>query len=503
MSWLIKQVIQNPYTRFLVIIFSVLTALGVFHIISTYHITLSGFKNTEKEKIAAIAQTLAQEINGNKLHYLLQNYPEKDAIKHNEEHPFYNHYHELLETVRQKSKINTPIYTLNLNRKSKIFHYGYSSAETPHYQHEYKSYPQELLWIYDKGGFIEPYQTSHGYYISYVVPIYDSQGKVVSVLEVDSDFDKFLSMARKEALKDVWISVAIFLVILFALFRIIKTFLRKENETKQRIKRSHEKIKEQNLKITDSINYAKRIQSAILPKENVFKTLFPHSFIIYEPRDIVSGDFYWVAEDEDKIIVAAADCTGHGVPGALMSMIGNSTLNNVVIHKKITKPSDILNELRKEIISLLNSNPDDANNKDGMDIALVSVSKTSNKIEYAGAFNPLYLIRNKELQQVKANRQPIGLYWKKDKEPFINHEIAYENNDIIYIFSDGYADQFGGHEGKKFGSANFRKLLLEVHELPFDEQATRLRKALNDWKGNHEQLDDILIIGFKAGHSLQ
>src|SRR6056297_2012058 len=267
-------------------------------------------------------------------------------------------------------------------------------------------------------------------------------------------------------------------------------------EQKHKIKKQHDLVQKQNKKIEDSILYAKRIQSAVLPPNRFVQHLLSEHFIFYKPRDIVSGDFYWTKQIDEKIYIAAADCTGHGVPGALMSMLGITFLNEIVNKNPEIHANEILNELRTHIISSLRQTGSICESRDGLDIALCILNHEKKLLEYAGANNPLYLIRNGKLNEIKADRMPIGIH-RKAKESFYNHEVTLHKDDLIYIFSDGFIDQFGGKDGRKYLTGNFKKLLIENHQKPLSEQRQILEKTFEEWKGERKQLDDILVIGFK------
>ncbi len=256
-------------------------------------------------------------------------------------------------------------------------------------------------------------------------------------------------------------------------------------------------IEAKNKDITDSIIYTRRIQDAVLAAPGLFETHFQNSFIYYQPKDIVSGDFYWFTKRNDKIIVASADCTGHGVPGAFMAMLGSTLLNEIVSEKGITQPSEILNSLRYGIINSLKQGNASSDTKDGMDIALICYDKTTGILEYSGAKNPLYIIRNNDLIEVKADRFPVGVYSKDELQPFANHSEKIQPNDCIYIFTDGFADQFGGADGKKFKYSQLRELLLKIHLLEMKDQKTALVNTFESWKGKLDQVDDVLMIGIR------
>jgi serine phosphatase RsbU (regulator of sigma subunit) len=243
--------------------------------------------------------------------------------------------------------------------------------------------------------------------------------------------------------------------------------------------------------IKDSITYAKRIQNAILPPIKVVKEYLQESFILYQPKDVVAGDFYWLEHKNNKVLFAAADCTGHGVPGAMVSVICNNALNRSVREHGLTDPGQILDKSREIVVAEFEKSEEEV--KDGMDIAICSLE--GNKLKYAGAHNPLWIIRNGAIIETKANKQPIGQF--DNPEPYTTHSFDLEPGDAIYIFSDGYVDQFGGEKGKKFKSRAFRELLLSIQDKAMEEQKTIIDETFNSWKGDLEQIDDVCIIGVK------
>jgi serine phosphatase RsbU (regulator of sigma subunit) len=263
------------------------------------------------------------------------------------------------------------------------------------------------------------------------------------------------------------------------------------------LQQAYSEIEEKNRHIEDSIRYAKRIQNAILPPDQYVRRLFTDYFILYMPKDIVSGDFYWVSHSENKSFIAAVDCTGHGVPGAFMSIVGHDRLNYAVNVENASRPDAILNSLNKGVTDTLRQTRSELSVKDGMDIALLSIDFDNNRLEYAGAFNPMYHIRDKELQLVQADKFPVGAFVDEELNKFTNHEISLKKGDVLYVFSDGYADQFGGPKNKKFMTKRFRELLLEIHEQPMKEQKELLSKGVHDWMGENPQVDDILVIGIR------
>ncbi len=251
-----------------------------------------------------------------------------------------------------------------------------------------------------------------------------------------------------------------------------------------------------NIELTDSIAYARHIQEAILPLKKEIEIAFPQSFVFFRPKEIVSGDFYWYSTKGNKHYMAAVDCTGHGVPGALISILGYNSLNQAINEHNMVHPSDILNYLNKSVGSVFNHS-ERSTVRDGMDISLCCVDYTTMTLEYAGAFNPLYYFSKGVFKKIKGNRFPIGSFQGEELKEFVNHEINIKPGDVFYIFTDGFADQFGGPKEKKFKQRQFIELLLESYDTPMHNQENILRKTILDWQANNEQVDDMLVIGFR------
>lgn len=291
------------------------------------------------------------------------------------------------------------------------------------------------------------------------------------------------------------LAVALILIILVARFREIQ--LRKEKSIlEEKVRERTREIQAQKEEITSSIEYASRIQMAMLPVEDLFNVNFSDHFILFKPRDIVSGDFYWIGENENKIFFTVADCTGHGVPGAFMSTLGISTLHEIITNKIDLHADTVLNLMRDKIKTSLHQTGKEGEAADGMDIAFCILHKNRKKLEFAGAYNPLILFQNGDLKEFKGDRMPIGIYYG-EKDKFTNHEIGVSKGDSLYIFSDGLCDQFGGKDEVKYKIANFRKLLQEINTRPMAEQKKIIEMEFNNWRGTLSQVDDITIIGVR------
>lgn len=274
--------------------------------------------------------------------------------------------------------------------------------------------------------------------------------------------------------------------------------LRDKEISAKEIAKQREDLARKNKNITDSIIYAQRIQHALLPNDEMFKSLLPESFVLFRPKDIVSGDFYWINQHGNKIFVAAVDCTGHGVPGAFVSIIGFELFRKITDSQRGSNPAMILDTLNENFTEMF-SDGEQVYLNDGMDLSLCIIDKKEKSIDYSGAFNPLYLVRNETIIEVKADRFSVGadVHFAGDRKLFKSHKIYLQKDDVIYLFSDGYADQFGGPDGKKFKYRRFRHLLLTIHKHSMEKQKAILDASIEEWKGDIDQVDDILVIGIK------
>ena len=267
----------------------------------------------------------------------------------------------------------------------------------------------------------------------------------------------------------------------------------KNNE--KRLIESNKQLLEQNKDITDSIYYAQRIQQSILQTPELLRSYFEESFLLYKPKDIVSGDYYWFYEDETYKYVAAVDCTGHDVPGAMMSMVANSMFKEVFINRKITNPSEILKALDEELEKSINKNQD-ATFNDGMDVSLIRINKITNELIFAGAFRSILISNKQGISELKGSRYPIGFYSGIEKT-FEIQIVQLQKNDSIYLFTDGFIDQFGGERNKKLNKTNFKDLLSTINDMNMEEQEAFLEYSFNNWKQNNDQTDDVLVVGIK------
>ena len=330
----------------------------------------------------------------------------------------------------------------------------------------------------------------------------------IIVISVDENFQEALDAGAIDFILKPFKKVKLILRVKTAL-RIIESYRAVEKqklEVEKRnhhIKRQHEAvlrqrniIAEKNNEIEADLHYAKRIQEAILPDDATIREALTQFFILNLPKNIVSGDFYWIEKNSEQVIIAVADATGHGVSGALMHMMGIIFLNQIIKQKKYDKPSDILEALRDYVMTSLHQKGVIGEAQDGMDMALCMFNPKTRKLRFSGANNPLYIINNQGLQEIKGDRMPVGININYNKS-FTNHDIQLNRGDTIYLFSDGYADQFGGDKGKKFRYKYFKELLISNHGISLKKQKEILKKTFYNWKGKYEQIDDVLVMGMR------
>ena len=311
----------------------------------------------------------------------------------------------------------------------------------------------------------------------------------------------FIEMMQKEVepwtvLPETEMGILLFLnhLMLFTFIYAIFQLYKNENAGYQNeINLQKEIVEEKNVEITQSIEYAKRIQQAILPTESFRQQYLPNSFVLYRPKDIVAGDFYWLEKVNDKLFFAAADCTGHGVPGAMVSVVCHNALNQSVHEFELTDPADILNKTRELVIKTFKHS--DMEVKDGMDVGLCALDMNTGELQFSGANNSLYLIENSEIQEIKPDKQPIGNY--ANAVPFSSQRINVSKGSTIYLFTDGFADQFGGEKGKKYKYKPFKQFLEKLQNSDINEHAELINNEFDRWKGDLEQVDDVCIFGVR------
>ncbi len=491
MSSLVSRILENLATRLMFIIYLLFIVVTIFFIGIGYYHELALQEDRQYDKLKGIVSSLAISIDGNAHSLMISKYYSKNKKDRVVADSIYRELNKILSSAKNETGLQSPLYTLVWNEKDDKFYYGVRSDDFFDVNNEYSQVPELLKQNYQTGGTIPSYETENGTWISAFHPIKTSEGKVVALLEADIKFSVFKSLVNKQYLKRVMVSMIVIVAIFLIFIRYTRKILKEEIQKKKQLSDQKRIIEFKNKDIMDSMHYALKIQNKILPPKKRFEDNFSDFFIMYQSKDIVAGDFYWMEEINGEVYIAVADCTGHGVPGAILSIICANILDKVICQMKLKDPGHILDKVREMVISYLTKG--DFAMNDGMDIALCRINIESKQMLYAGAYNPIYILRNNQLIVSKPNKQPVGKfdYLKK----FESSHFSLHENDIIYLFSDGFADQFGGPLNKKFKIRNFREMVLEISSLELDQQKIHIESVFNDWKGDQEQIDDVCVIG--------
>jgi serine phosphatase RsbU (regulator of sigma subunit) len=483
-------------TRVILVVFLAILMLAFYYIISSY----INYQVSTLERLDAIAKTLSNQIDGDKHEELTTVCSAKGCITSNNENSLYYNIHKQLQVTQTENNLHSEIATMYYNDSLQKFLYVVNSTHKPYYLDEYIQHNVDFKTKYEQGGVLPEYTDEYGTWLTAFRPIKNKLGKVVALLEVDERYDDFLHIADRELYTNIAVMLAIFGIIAFVLLRYVRNILLHEEKNKRDLERSHKVINEHNKEILNSIYYAKKIQSAMLPPLALINKNIPKSFVLYEPKDIVSGDFYFFKEiiPQQKFYVAACDCTGHGVPGAFMSMIGNNILENTIHNNPNISPGQVLTKLNSEILNALKQEGATTQSHDGMDVAICLIDVGNNTITYAGANRPLYAVDNLgNLTETKGDKRPIGGADNFGFE-FTNNQLTLCGTTNYYMFTDGYADQFGGENDKKFTTKKMKDLLINLYNTPINQQLKLVHTAHASWKTHTEQTDDVLVIGFSV-----
>ncbi len=478
----------------MLVLFAILV-LGGYNLVSSYFM----YCDQTLSRLDAVAKTLSYEINGD-VHYLLtSSVKDSTQIRKNEDNSLYKEIRETLVKAQKANGLSSDISTLIYDEKKDQFYYVVNSGLEPYYLDEYYQNKEQFLKLYKTGGKLPVYSDEYGTWLTAICPIKNSSGNVVAIVEVDEKYGDFLDVIDGDLYKKIGISLLIFVITAVILLWQLRQILLGEDAIKKELEESYDVINQHNEDMLNSINYAKKIQTAILPPLQVIKTNIPTSFVFYLPKDIVSGDFYFFKQIDEgsKYLIAACDCTGHGVPGALMSIIGSNFLDHIV-SEDVYSPAEILTRLNKSVINTLRQDDLNSESRDGMDMAICLIDKKNNTVTYAGANRPLYTVDAEGLcLETKGDKRPIG---GLDNSLFVfkEHSFIIDKNTSYYMFTDGFIDQFGGEKDKKFTTKRFKELLAQIAKLGLPEQKQTIESAFYNWKTKNEQTDDVLVIGFKV-----
>lgn len=494
---LVQNIVGNLKTRILLIVFLTILGITSFFTIFNYFHQLADYEEAVLNKLMGVVSGLGANFDGDKHDQLMNKYQWRDDIEAFGKDPDYDDLARVLSEAQKANELSSRIFTMFYDDEERIFLYVVSSdTSKTTFRHKYEMYPNVLLEKMEEGGKLETYDSETGEWISAFYPIRNSSGKVVGLIQADVEFGAFKQMAFDEFKTQALISFGVILLIALGLYPYVRSILKEDEEMKVALVKQKQLIEERNKDLQESLNYAGQIQETMLPSTEVFRSNLPDSFVFYQPKEKVSGDFFWVQKEDDHVYIALSDCSGHGIPGSLMSMIGLSKLTSIHAHHPDYAPHEILNKMDEEVTESLTVKSYRSSTTDSMDVGVCKIDTTNKKVIFAGGMVDLFLVRNGEMIEFKGDRFPVAGGDAYDKNKFNQTIIKAEEGDAFYMFSDGYSDQFGGPKQKKFLNKNFKKLLLDVHGKSAEEKHQRLEQEFNDWKGDLEQLDDVLVIGF-------
>lgn len=484
-----KQYFATTSRKILLMLYGASLLIGVTVIIRSHRGEEKSMRDQALSQLGAVTGTLSAQIEGNRVTRLLNTYDSRGMLVKNTQDAWYYILHETLRKGAEAAQLQTPLAVVAFDTLKRELQTVATSAEQPLLRMAYQGAgATEVGTVLRMGGKSSMRLVGNGQLVA-VDPVLDANGRQVGALIASAPLAPIRGNARHQLTRDIAMTALLFLAIGFFLIRRVGQLVRNGENELNSLQRRHEGV-------TDSIAYAGKIQSALIPPPERFREQFSDFFVLNRPRDVVSGDFHWYHRiSGHACLVATADCTGHGLPGAMMAAIGCSVLNDLAREMQHHDPAQMLGELNRRLVAMLNQEGRRSGAGDGMDIALCRIDRKEKEVLFAGAFRPLYWLHEGQLEVIHGDRKPVGGSQHGQERSFSVHRIAYHPGDSLYLFSDGYVDQFGGPDRKKFMAARFNELLLANHTMPMAMQAEALDRAFNEWKGSQPQVDDVCVLG--------
>lgn len=463
--------------------------IGLAFIIRDHRGRTGALQEQALARLSGVTGTLSAQIEGDRIARLLDTFDSRGMLVKNTQDAWYYVQHSALLKSADAAGLTDPLLIIAFDARKQELQTVVTSADRPELRNAYTgpAAMQVQRFLQQPDG--PPLRMATPDALIAVDAVRDKQGRTVGALLARSSVDLIRAESRAELLRAIGFTVFLFAAIGLLLFRHVGRLVRREEEEHSSLQLRHEGI-------TDSIAYAGKIQAALIPPPDRFREQFEDFFVLHRPRDVVSGDFHWFHRiDDHACLVAAADCTGHGLPGAMLAAIACSLLNDLVRDRPQDDPAALLAELNRRLVRALHQEGQRSGAGDGLDIALCRIDRSANEILFAGALRPLYWMHQGQLTVINGDRKPVGGAHHAPDRTFSVHRIAYQDGDSIYLFSDGYVDQFGGPDRKKFMTARFNEILVANHRLPMAMQAEALEQAFNAWKGAQPQVDDVCVLG--------
>ena len=475
--------------KVLLILFGTLFTLGSGLIAWRHNGRVKDLRHEAFARLGGITGTLGAQFDGGRVTRLLGKYDSRGMLISNMQDAWYYVLHNDLQKAAAANGLEEPLRLVAYDRAHNELIIVATSGERPALRDAFAPPSAAAMTAYLRADRIDPERGVWGGEVAAFDVVRDRRGRVTALVHASEPLAGLLATARARLWRDIGLAAALLTLIGAFLLRSVGRIVEREEAAHGRLKKRHEGI-------TDSIAYAGKIQGALVPDARVYAEMFPDHFVLNRPKDTVSGDFHWYHRiGEDACFVAAAVCTGHGLPGAMMAAIGCSLLNEIVAMHPHKDPAELLTLLNVRMVSTLHQSGRRMGAGDGMDVALCRIDRKKHELLFAGAFRPLYWMHDGQLSVINGDRKPVGGSQHGDHRTFTVHRVAYHEGDRIYLFSDGYVDQFGGPERKRFMSARFNQMLAENQHLPMAMQADLLERAFLDWKGGNEQVDDVCVLG--------
>lgn len=472
-------------------VLGVLVVLCAGGIAWLHRVTLKDLQHGTQSRLGGITATMATQIDGARITRLLNKYPTHDALAGTTKDPYFYVLHENLRRCAELNELEAPLVITAFDQEQDELITVVSSVDAPVFRKRYEGPGAVDLIAYFGADRIDVSHARADDALLSFTALRDDHGRITGAITAWSSEPALIAVARGKLWRNIGIALLVLVAAGFTLFRSVGRWVQVEEEQRADWQRRHEGM-------TDSIAYARKLQGAMIPKPEALADQFTQHFVFNRPRDVVSGDFHWMHRlDDDRCLIAVADCTGHGVPGAMMATLCCSLLNEVVLQDPWRDPAEILHQLNLRLIQSLHQQGQRKGAGDGMDIALCRVDRYEREVVFAGAFRPLYWIHDGQLTVINGDRKPIGGSHFEPERKFTAHRIAYHEGDRIYLFSDGYVDQFGGPDRKKFMVPRFNALLLGEQHLDMPAQSELLARAFDEWRGGQEQVDDVCVLGLQ------
>ncbi len=450
---------------------------------------LKSLKSQAFARMGGVTGTLGAQLDGGRVARLLERYDSRGMLINNTQDAWYYVLHENLSKTAAANGSVQPLYVLAFDPAKNELQVVVTSGDKPILREPFERSSTAAVIDYLRSDRIDAQRGVWGDEVAAFDAVRDSRGKIVGAVYTSEPFAGLIATAQGRLWRNIGVAIVVFLIVGVFLFRSVGRMVEREEAARDHWQQRHEGI-------SDSIAYAGKIQGALVPRADQYREMFVDHFVLNRPKDVVSGDFHWYHRlSEDVCIVAAADCTGHGLPGAMMAAIGCSLLNELVVQHPHKDPAELLGLLSERMVQALNQSGQRNGAGDGMDVALCRIDRKQRELLFAGAFRPLYWMHDGQLTVINGDRKPVGGSQHGDHRKFTVHRVAYHTGDRLYLFSDGYVDQFGGPERKKFMSARFNDMIASNQHLSMAQQAELLDKAFLEWKGDYEQVDDICVVG--------